>query len=146
MKTLSRPTETKPARKTTKKTDTKKQIKTALTVALGIAIPMLSLSLSKISGQLALDQSYWLAGFAFALCVSVLAVSLSHLAWAIEDITGSEWKASWALAVTIDLALVCCELTQVWATGLETVTTILMVSVCGFSMVLNVWAFIMKAR
>ncbi len=114
-----------------------------LTVALGVAIPLLSLSLSKIAGSLALVGHYALAGFALLLCLSVLAVSLGHLAWAVENITRSSVRASWALAITIDLALVLGESVQVFAgEGLMGITTAVMTAVCLFSMALNVWAFL----
>jgi hypothetical protein len=58
-------------------------------VGLGAGIPGLSLALSSIGGRL-LEQGHGYLGCgAMALCCSVLAVSLSHLAWAVRDITGS---------------------------------------------------------
>jgi hypothetical protein len=47
--------------------------------------------------------------------VCVLVVSLSHLAWAIGDITRSPWWACWLLAVAFDLCLVLGELCHVAA-------------------------------
>jgi hypothetical protein len=60
-----------------------------LTVGLGCGIPGLSLSLSSIGGRLLEEGHTALGTAALTLCCSVLAVSLSHLAWAIQDITGS---------------------------------------------------------
>jgi hypothetical protein len=45
----------------------------------------------------------------------VLVVSLSHLAWAVSDITRSPWWACWLLAVAFDLCLVLGELCHVAA-------------------------------
>ena len=41
-----------------------------------------------------------------AVCCVVLAVSLSHLAWAVRDITGSARWQSWFLAAAVDISLV----------------------------------------
>jgi hypothetical protein len=74
----------------------------------------------------------------------VLAVSLSHLAWAIRDITKSPPWAAWLLAVGFDLVLVLSELCAVSAedAGVRVVTTLMMVGVAGLSMFLNCWAFL----
>jgi len=76
--------------------------KFALTIALGVFIPVMSLATSKIAGTLAGHGFFALAAFGAAIGVAVLAVSLSHLAWAIRDVTGSGPRASWALAVALD--------------------------------------------
>jgi hypothetical protein len=55
----------------------------------------------------------------------VLAVSLSHLAWAVRDITGSTWWQSWCLAGTTDLALVLGELAHVAGFRLWVVTAVM---------------------
>jgi len=98
-------------------------------------VPLLSLSLSNLGGRL-------LA--ALGLCVSVLAVSLAHLAAAIRAITKSGRCSSWALAITVDLSLVLSELIGVFGTNadVETLRLGLMCSVTGSSMVLNVYAFL----
>jgi hypothetical protein len=97
-----------------------------------------------IAGTLAQAGHQVLAGAGLALTVSVLAVSLSHLSWAISDITRSGRGSSWALAVTVDLAVVLCEAVHVFApdAGLNALATSLMVCVCLASMTLNVWAFL----
>jgi hypothetical protein len=120
------------------------RIKTTATVIMGIVIPLLSLGLSNTGGTLARNDHTTLAGFAFALMGCVLAVSLSHLAWAIQDITRSPRWASWLLAVTFDLMLVLAELCHVSAedVGVGTVVTLMMVVVAALSMFLNCWAFI----
>ena len=60
-----------------------------LTVALGVFIPVMSLATSKIAGTLAAHGHYALAAFGAGIGVAVLAVSLSHLAWAVRDVTGA---------------------------------------------------------
>lgn len=118
--------------------------KTALTVALGILIPLLSVCASKVAGTLFLNGHYALAAFGAAVGGAVLAVSLSHLAWAIADVTGSGPRSSWALAVALDCSLVLCELVHTSAAdcGLCAVCWCVLVAVAVFSAVLNVHAFI----
>jgi hypothetical protein len=120
------------------------RLKVGMTVALGVGIPLLSLAMSKLAGTLAANAHYGLAGFALGLMVAVLAVSLSHLAWAVGDVTRSGPWASWAMAVSLDLSLVLCELCHVYAgtLGLDAVCYAVMVSVALASMALNVWAFL----
>ncbi len=115
-----------------------------LTIALGVFIPVMSLAASKIAGTLAAHEHYTLATFGAGIGVAVLAVSLSHLAWAIHDVTGSGPKASWALAIALDCSLVMCELVHVTATpvGINGVCWMVMVVVAAFSMVLNCHAFL----
>ncbi len=115
-----------------------------LTIALGVFIPVMSLATSKIAGTLAGSGHYTLAAFGAGIGVAVLAVSLSHLAWAVRDVTGSGPRASWALAVALDCSLVLCELVHVTATncGIDGVCWAVMVVVAGFSMVLNCHAFL----
>jgi hypothetical protein len=112
-----------------------------ITIGLGCGIPGLSLALSSIGGRLLLTGQAYLGIAALALCCSVLAVSLSHLAGAIKDITHSlDWQ-SWCLAVAVDSSLVLCELSGVvgfhhWAVAA------VMVSVTVTSAALNCWAFL----
>jgi hypothetical protein len=114
-------------------------------VGLGCGIPGLSLSLLSIGGRL-LEQGYHgLGGAALALCCSVLAVSLSHLAWAIADITGSARWQAWCLAVAVDLSLVLGELARVEGFGLW-VAPVVVGSVTVISAVLNCWAFLRAER
>lgn len=115
-----------------------------ITVAMGCGIPLLSLALSKISGTLATSGLYALSGFAFTLMITVLAVSLPHLAWSVGDITRSRGRASWCLAIALDLSIVLCEFVHTFASevGLGWVVATVMVTVCLFSMTLNVWAFL----
>src|SRR5262249_32285327 len=62
-----------------------------ITVGMGCGIPGLSLALSSIGGRLLQEGHAGLGCAALVLCCSVLAVSLSHLAWAVRDITRSAW-------------------------------------------------------
>lgn len=113
----------------------------AITVGMGCGIPCLSLALSSIGGRLCVAGHAWLGGAALVLCCSVLAVSLSHLAWAVRDITRSAWWQSWCVAAAIDLSLVLGELAGVAGFGLWVVTAV-MVAVTVVSAVLNCWAFL----
>ena len=119
-------------------------LRLGLTLFLGCGIPLLSLALSRLAGTLATHQQYALAGFAFLLMAAVLTVSLSHLALAVADVTTSGPRASWCLAVSLDLSLVLCELVHVRAggLGLSAVCYAVMTSVCLASVSLNCWAFL----
>lgn len=121
------------------------RFKLGMTVALGVGTPLLSLAMSKLAGTLAAAEQYALAVFALVLMFAVLGVSLSHLAWAIENITSSTTYPSWALAIALDLSLVLCELCHVYASelGLEWVAFTVMGCVAVTSMALNVYAFLM---
>jgi hypothetical protein len=104
----------------------------------------MSVATSKIAGTLAGHGHYALAAFGAGIGVAVPAVSLSHPAWAIRDVTGSGPRSSWALAVALDCSLVLCELVHVAAdgAGLALVCWAVLVVVAGFSMVLNCHAFL----
>jgi hypothetical protein len=119
-----------------------------MTVALGVGIPCLSLAMSKLAGTLATHGHLALAAFAFALMAAVLGVSLSHLSWAVGNVTRSGRRASWSLAVALDLSLILCELVHVYAAdlGLGLVCTAVMACVAAASMALNVFAFLMHER
>jgi hypothetical protein len=112
-----------------------------ITVGMGCGVPVLSLALSSIGGQLVAQGHGVLGGGALVLCCSVLAVSLSHLAWAVRDITRSAWWQSWCLAAAIDLSLVLGELAGVAGFSCWVVPAV-MVSVTVVSAVLNCWAFL----
>lgn len=115
--------------------------KLGVTIAMGCGIPLLSLSLSSIGGALIESEQRLLGITALVLTCGVLAVSLSHLASAIRDITRSSLWQSWALAIVIDCSLVVCELTRVAGFSSWVVPTV-MVGVTGFSMLLNCHAFL----
>jgi hypothetical protein len=117
------------------------RVRFVATVVLGIVLPLLSLGLSDTGGEKLLSRQYGLASFSLLLMGSVLTVSLSHLAWAVRDITGSPVWASWLLAVAFDCCIILGELNHV-ANGWSVITAAMMVVVCGLSMFLNVWAFL----
>lgn len=120
---------------------TASRMRRAITVGLGCGIPAFSLSLSSIGGRLVMEGHRTLGGAALGLCVAVLAVSLSHLAWAIRDITGSSRWQSWCLALAVDVSLVLGELATVSGFSLWVVPTVM----CGVTLVsalLNCWAFL----
>lgn len=118
------------------------KMKSRITIAIGCGIPLLSLAMSKIGGTL-LPTHLLLGLFAFGLMIAVLVVSLPHLAWSIADITKSDKKSSWFLAVALDLSLVLCELVHVYASesGLNVIIYLVMATVAIASMILNCWAF-----
>ena len=120
------------------------RVKVYATVTMGVVIPLLSLGLSHTGGTLARTGHPALAGFALGLMGCVLVVSLSHLAWAIQDITRSPRWASWLLAISFDLLLVLGELCRVGAedAGVGLAVTVMMAAVAGLSMFLNCWAFL----
>jgi hypothetical protein len=95
-----RPAAGKPARARKPMTAAMPRVAVLVTVCIGIAIPALTLSLSTLSGRLAsTGANGWLAAMAAGVGLAVLAVSLSHLAWAIGDITRSPLWASMLLNV-----------------------------------------------
>lgn len=125
----------------------KYSVRLGLTLGLGTGIPLLSLGLSKCAGTLFQEERYSLAAFAGGLCISALTISLPHLVWAVRDITQTDKRAAWALAIAIDLALVMCELVRVGGSpALALVTGAIMASVCIASMILNCWTFIQQPR
>lgn len=139
---------TPPARPTQRWRVSSVQVKTWATVTMGVVIPLLSLGLSHTGGTLLREGGSYsvttLALLSFLLMGCVLTVSLTHLAWAVEDLTRSPGWASWLLAVTFDLLLVLGELVHVAAegSGAGSIVTAMMAAVCGLSMFLNVWAFL----
>lgn len=113
-----------------------------LTVTMAGFIPLLSLTLSRIAGVLFSDGNTELAAFAAVITVTVLSVSLPHLAHAIGLITQSSRRVSWALAVAFDLGIVLAEMVHVSGTaGLTEVALILLVALSVMSGVLNCIAF-----
>ena len=153
-------TTTKAKKATTKATSTlagRKPITLAvqrkwITVAMGCWIPVLSLLLSAAGGRLIRAEgatAVFLGSVAFCLTSCVLAVSLSHLADAIGDITRSPRWASWLLAVGFDAALIFGELVHALTPeieGLGWIVGAIMAGVVIFSMGLNCWAFLRCAH
>jgi len=133
-----------PPRPRTKKAAGHTRLSLCITVSMGCGIPLLSLSLSHLGGALLVSGHAFLGLVALGLCVSVLGVSLAHLAWAIENVTKSSFWPSLALAVAVDLSLVLCELVGVFAAdaGVGGLRLGLMLSVTVASQALNTWAFL----
>ncbi len=114
-----------------------------VTTGMGVGIPALTLSLTTVAGALATKGHGALSGAVLGVTATVLTVSLTHLAWAIGDITRSSKWASWALAIAVDLSIVLSEAVHVSAPGVcDTLSTSVMVAVTAASMALNVWAFL----
>jgi hypothetical protein len=134
----------KPAARPVASALTAARIKFYATITMGVLLPLLSLGLAGVGGNLFRHGHGALATFALALMTCVLVVSLSHLAWAVGDITRSPWWACWLLAVAFDLCLVLGELCHVAAedAGVGLVTSTMMAAVCLLSMFLNCWAFL----
>lgn len=112
-----------------------------LTVGTGCGVPVFSLAMSSIGGRLITSGYMVLGAGAMGLCCTVLAVSLSHLAWALKDVTRCARWQSWCLAVAIDLSLVLCELAGVAGFSLWVVPCV-MAAVTVTSAALNCWAFL----
>lgn len=133
------------AKRTAKREKAVSRARVGITVGMGCGVPGLSLALSSIGGRLLVEGHVGLGAGALGLCCLVLAVSLSHLAWAVRDITRSAWWQSWCLAGAIDLSLVLGELAGV--AGYESwVVAAVMVAVTLVSAVLNCWAFLRHCK
>lgn len=111
-----------------------------ITIGLGCGIPVLSLSLSHQGGELLLAERWLLGGASLILCGVVLALSLSHLAAAIRDITQSATWQAWCLAIAVDSALVVAELVRVSGEA-GMVQWGMMTALTGASAILNCWGF-----
>lgn len=121
--------------------DTVGALRQWVTISMGCGIPLFSLACSHLGGTLLQDSNYILGLSFLGLCATCLSVSLSHLAWAIRDITGSSAWQAWALAIIVDMGIILCELMSVCDSP-SWVKTAVMISVTMFSMVLNCWAFL----
>lgn len=113
-----------------------------MTVALGLFIPAISLTMSSLAATqfLASDGVRWLGAVFAALVGVVLVVSLSHLAEAIEHLTGSSRLLSWATAITFDACLVAFEVAHKLGTG-GLVVQVMIGAVACISAALNIYAF-----
>jgi len=135
----------KPRRKKKTKAEVAAELyafKQRLAVSLGVAIPVFSMCLCHIGGSL-VSEVLWVAAFFGIVAVSVLVLSLSHLAEAVEDTTGARPWQAWLMAVALDCTIVACELCHVFASDeqLWYWSTALMGAAGIFSAVLNVYAF-----
>lgn len=117
------------------------RLENVLTLVLGCGIPALSLALSRIAGAQFAAGHVNLAAVSAGLVLCVLAVSLSHVAEAIREVTGAERWLSWALAVAIDASLVSCEVTSVTTEVEGVVCLLVIIGVATVSAALNVYAF-----
>lgn len=134
-------------------TTTTAQRRLALTVILGFFVPLFSLALSHCGGVLLEDygrtaEAPSLALGVFALCLTcvILAVSLDHLRWAIQNVTRSPHWQALALAVCCDLGIIFTELACVYAhgAGITVLLWMIKVSVTCLSIAFNCWAFTMQ--
>jgi len=113
-----------------------------LTYIMAGFIPALSLTLARVAGLLHVGEFPYLSGFAAFIAITVLSVSLPHLAHAVKLITCSSKRVSWALAVAFDCGIVLSEL--VHATGpqnLHWVALGMLIALSCMSAVLNAIAF-----
>ncbi len=125
----------------------KPRLAAVITVGMGVGIPALTLSMSTVAGQLCQKGHYGLGVCAGLVGGAVLVVSLSHLAWAVGNITRSSKWASWLLAVAVDVGLVACESVLTAAPGVcDTLATGVLWAVTGVSAVLNCWAFLRHSK
>lgn len=116
-----------------------------MTVALGVFVPAISLTMSSLAAQQFMSGGVVLGG-AFAVLVGcVLLVSLTHLAEAIEDLTGSSRLISWATAITFDACLVAFEVAHKLGEG-GAVVPVMIAAVAVISAALNVHAFRLAQR
>lgn len=122
------------------------KLEQGITVMVGAGIPLFNLGVSTAAGSLAKEGHMWLGASLGAVLIVALIVSLSHLAYAFEAITGSSKRASWALAIAVDTAIVVCEIVQVYAAEAAGWTALaVMVGALAVSCVLNVYAFVAHA-
>lgn len=119
-------------------------------ILLGICIPLISFLLAHAGGDLLhqLQLEGWnsveklvLGVTCLVLCGSILSVSLSHVAESVMIISNSKRWQAWALAVTLDCALITMELARVLAYE-NWLSRSLMVLVVVWSAALNVFAFV----
>lgn len=130
----------------TVKAATVSRARKAITIVMGCGIPAVSLYTSHRAGEL-LTVGAYVGGLMFlSVCLTVLALSLSHLATAIGDITRSNVRDSWLLAVALDAGIVVCELTKAMGHDGGWLAMLFLVGITGASMLLNCWAFLSHAK
>lgn len=134
------------ARRRTIKAATVSRARTAITVVMGTGIPAVSLYTSHRAGELFTANAYMCGAMFLIVCVTILALSLSHLATAIGDITRSSHRDSWLLAIALDAGIVVCELTRAAGHDGGALATLFLVGITGASMLLNCWAFLNHAK
>lgn len=112
-----------------------------MTVALGAFIPAISLTMSSQAANMFQAGNVVLGGLFAALVFVVLAVSLTHLAEAVEDLTGSTCFISWATAIAFDACLVAFEVAHKTIAKDDWTVTLMITVVALISAALNVHAF-----
>lgn len=114
------------------------------TIGLGVAIPGLTFYLSWLGATyLPRGGAETALGVgAFGTCILALCLSLSHLAWAVGDITGSGKWSSLAMGGAIDLALIWSDIAIALGNGSVGVYAA-MAAITAASMFLNCWAFLL---
>ncbi len=117
-----------------------------ITILMGCGIPLVSLYTSHRAGELLQGASVTFGCMFLAICCTVLALSLSHLADAIADITRSSKRNSWLLAVALDCGIVACELTRAAGHDGGWLAMAFLVGITGASMLLNCWAFLSHGK
>jgi hypothetical protein len=112
-----------------------------MTVSLGVFIPAISLTMSSQAANMFQAGNVVLGGAFAALVFVVLAVSLTHLAEAVEDLTGSTRFISWATAIAFDACLVAFEVAHKTVAKDDWTVTLMIAVVAIISAALNVHAF-----
>lgn len=116
----------------------------AMTVTFGMFIPIVSYTLSKAAGKAYMHDYTWVSYGLLVLIVATLAVSLTHVAEAVEHITGSTKFISFATAIALDATLVAMEALHATAAAqlhIETLTGGLALAICAVSAAANIYAF-----
>lgn len=138
---------TKPAKKSPRKRTPRAVVARTnfdrwLTLTMAAFIPLMSLTTSRLAGVLYLDDSVELSALASVITLTVLSVSLPHLAHAIRLVTTSSKRVSWALAVAFDAGIVLAELVEVAGSpSLRGVAWAMLLALGVMSAVLNAIAF-----
>jgi hypothetical protein len=113
-----------------------------LTLTMAAFIPLMSLVTSRFAGVLYIDEHVELAGLAAVITLTVLSVSLPHLAHAIRLVTTSSKRVSWALAIAFDAGIVLAELIEVAGSpSLRSYAWTMLLALGVMSAVLNAIAF-----
>lgn len=115
------------------------RVKLAAKIVLGVGIPSLVLSMSSLFGTLASERNA-LAVLPACVGLTMLYVSLSHVADSVARLTGSTTHHAYAMAIALDVGIVTCEL--VGMTGQAGMIPGMTLTGCTVtSMLLNVYAF-----
>lgn len=118
----------------------------AVTIGLGCGIPAFCLYTSHRGGQLLSNGAWACGGMLLAICITMLALSLSHLAEAVRDVAKLSPRNSWLMAAALDCGIVACELTQAAGHDGGWLATAFLIGITGASMLLNSWAMLGHKR